>query len=184
MLLERLREVVFNGAARAGAAGNVFAVLDGAMVEALPERLAASDCEYACLFSGALDPVLESAAPHLVRLEPGHPFAEQVLRQGWNDHWGIVLRAAPGVDLYDLRQHLRRHLRVLDPDGQAMFFRFYDPRAFRVVIPELDSAARRGFFGPVRSFIVESARADTVLRFDHNGDAHGHGIVLAAAATA
>src|SRR3546814_1808571 len=57
----------------------------------------------------------------------------------------IVLRTAPGTDLYAVRHHLRRFLRVIGADGKAMFFRFYDPRAFRVVIPTLGGAERRDF---------------------------------------
>src|SRR3546814_12880761 len=75
--------------------------------------------------------MLEAAAPHLVRLRADDRFTDAILREGWNAHWGIVLRTAPGTDLYAVRQHLRRFLRVIGADGKAMFFRFYDPRAFR-----------------------------------------------------
>src|SRR3546814_662901 len=160
--LQALRRAVFergNGAAEAP----VFAVLDGAMVADLPERLRAAGCDYSCLFSGDLDPMLEAAAPHLVRLRADDRFTDAILREGWNAHWGIVLRTAPGTDLYAVRHHLRRFLRVIGADGKAMFFRFYDPRAFRVVIPTLGGAERRDFFGPVQGFVVEDAAADSAL---------------------
>lgn len=159
-------------------AETIFAVLDGAMIQQLPQRLRDSDCEYSCLFSGALDPVLEAAAPHLVRLRPGDRLVETILREGWNDHWGIVLRAAPGTDLYALRQHLRRFLRVVGPDGSAMFFRFYDPRAFRVVIPALDPAARREFFGPIEAIWVEGHSPGAALYFPRDGDGTGQRLML------
>lgn len=178
-LLERLRSVAFDGAAIAR--GAVFVVLDGAMVERLPARLAVSGCEYSCLFSGALDPMLEEAAPHLVHLRADDPFGETVLRQGWNDHWGIVLHAGPGMGLYEVRQHLRRHLRVLDAEGHAMFFRFYDPRVFRLVVPQLDRQARRDFFGPIRRFVVEDERPDAVLCFESNGALQGSAVALSPA---
>lgn len=158
--------------------GATFAVLDGAIVDGLPQLLREADCEYSCLFSGALDPLLEAAAPYLVQLHPGHRLIDTILREGWDAHWGIVLRVSPGTDLYALRQHLRRFLRVVAPDGSAMFFRFYDPRAFRVVIPELDPPWRREFFGPIEGVWVEGASPGSTLYFAREGDVHGQTLVL------
>ena len=161
-MTDRLRELVFKGVGQNG----VYAVLDGAMVEGLPARLDASGCEHACLFSGELDPMLEAAAPHLVQLRKDVPFSDAVLQLGWNDHWGIILHAGNDLDFYGVRQHLRRHLRVQDAAGNPMFFRFYDPRVFRVVIPSLASRSRREFFGAIRRFLIESEQADALLCFE------------------
>jgi len=177
-LLEALRGAAFDG----HGAGTVYAVLDGATVEDLPGLLQGSGCEYSCLFSGLLDPMLEQAAPYLVALEPRHPFTDLVLGKGWNSHWGIVLQTARGTDLYAVRQHLRKHLRVVDAQGHAMFFRFYDPRAFRLVIPQLERAARREFFGPLSGFMVEAAQADALLAFEAGGPSGGRQVALVAAA--
>ena len=43
--------------------------------------------------------------------------------------------------------------------------RFYDPRAFRTVIPVLDAAARREIFGPIHGVYVEGRAPDSVLFF-------------------
>ena len=174
--MDRLREQVFKGAGQAG----VYAVLDGAMIEQLPARLDASGCEHACLFSGDLDPLLEEAAPHLVQLSRNDPFCETVLRLGWNDHWGIILHAGNDMDFYTVRQHLRRHLRVVDAGGNPMFFRFYDPRVFRMVIPQLSSKSRRDFYGSIRRFLVESEQDDALLCFDTaTGKVRGVSLVAA-----
>lgn len=174
---DALQRIVF---AHAGEStnGSIFAVLDGAIVDHLPERLREAGCEHSCLFSGALDPLLEAAAPHLVQLRPGHRIVEAILRDGWNDHWGIVLHVSPGTDLYALRQHLRRFLRVVGPDGSTMFFRFYDPRAFRVVIPQLDPAARRDFFGPIEGVWAEGHSPGAALYFSRSGDGRGQKLML------
>src|SRR3546814_4774527 len=108
------------------------------MVADLPERLRAAGCDYSCLFSGDLDTMLEAAEPHLVRLRADDRFTDAILREGWTAHWGIVLRTSPGTDLYAVRHHLRRFMRAIGADGQAMFFRFYDPRPFRVVLRSED----------------------------------------------
>lgn len=159
-----------------------YAVLDGCMVDQLPQRLEAARLDHACLFSGQLDPMLEAAAPWVVQLKPGTAFTESVLREGWNAHWGIVLQTAAGTDLAALRQHLRRQLRVSAPGGQSLFFRFYDPRAFRAVVPHLDEAQRREFLGPIRKAWIEGTDPTCALLFQPGQAATGEPLPLAAAA--
>ena len=81
----------------------------------------------------------------------------------------IVLEVAAGVDLAEVRNHLRRCLRVRGPDGSPLLFRFYDPRAFRVVIPTLDADSRKQFFGPIRGFYIEDREPGTALYFPRDG---------------
>ena len=50
-----------------------------------------------------------------------------------------------------------------------MLFRFYDPRAFRTVIPVLDAPARKDFFGPIHGVYVEGRSSDSVLYFARDG---------------
>ncbi|MDQ3160986.1 MAG: DUF4123 domain-containing protein, partial [Pseudomonadota bacterium] len=119
------------------------------MINGLPARLAKVAPDAACLFEGSLDPMLSAAAPYVMKLVPQSGAAQLALKEGWNDHWGIVFLTEDGLDLRAVRAHLRRVLRVSAPDGSSMLFRFYDPRAFRTVIPILEPAARREFFGPI-----------------------------------
>ena len=55
---ESLHKLVFGQRARA-----VYAVMDGAMIEGLPGRLAEIAPDAACLFEGALDPMLSAVWP-------------------------------------------------------------------------------------------------------------------------
>ena len=80
------------------------------------------------------------------------------------------------------RAHLRRVLRVRAPDGSSMLFRFYDPRAFRTVIPVLDAPARKEFFGPIHGAYVESRSPDSVLFFARDGRAEPQALPLSTAA--
>ncbi len=174
---ESLHRMVFGNPARA-----VYAVMDGAMIEGLPGRLAQITPEAACLFEGALDPLLSAAAPWLVKLDPGSAAAQMILREGWNGHWGIVLLTDAALDLRAVRAHLRRVLRVRAPDGSSMLFRFYDPRAFRTVIPVLDPQARREFFGPIHGVYVEGRTADSALFFARDGRPEPQALPLPTAA--
>lgn len=160
----------------------IYAVLDGAIIDDLPTRLQRHAPGAMCLFSGDLDPMLAAAAPYLLALQSGSGGAQLALRDGWNDHWGIVLVVDPGTDIYALRSHLRRILRVATPDGGSMLFRFYDPRAFRTVVPTLDAEQRRTFFGPIAGCYVEGRSPDSALYFARDGGREPRTVALAAAA--
>ena len=160
----------------------VYAVLDGAIIDDLPARLSQHAPNAMCLFSGALDPMLAAAAPYVVEIKADSGAAQLALRDGWNDHWGIVLVADPGTDVYAMRSHLRRILRVATPGGQSMLFRFYDPRAFRTVIPVLDAPARKDFFGPIHGVYVEGRSSDSVLYFARDGRPEPQALPLPTAA--
>lgn len=172
---EQLQRTVFGQAPRP-----VFAVLDGAIVDDLPDRLRRHAPDATCLFSGSLDPMLAAAAPYLLELKAGSSASELALREGWNDHWGIVLVADAGTTGSALRSHLRRILRVSTPGGQSMLFRFYDPRAFRAVVPALAPAQRKEFFGPIHGCYIENRSSDSVLYFARDAGPEPRAIPLAA----
>ena len=124
--------------------------------------------------------MLSAAAPWLVRLAPGSAATRMALHEGWNGHWGIVLATAADQDLRSVRAHLRRVLRVRAADGKAMLFRFYDPRAFRAVVPALAPAQRKEFFGPIHGCYIENRSADSVLYFARDAGPEPRAIPLAA----
>lgn len=157
----------------------VYAVLDGNKINKLSERLCASDAEYACLFSGKLVPVLEASAPYIVRLSPHSRFTASVLREGWHRRWGILLHTADSLPLHELREHLRRFLRLVTPDGHARCFRYFDPCAFKREVPSLTESERRAFFEPIRGALVQGPTPSTALYFDRHGP-HGQLLELAA----
>ena len=142
---------------------NVFAILDGASVPELLKHLRLDSPEYCCLSSGDLAPDLAQTAPYLVRLLPNAPFTRWLLREGWNQHWGIFAVAAS--DLRQLRTHFRKLLRVKLPDGEQVHFRYYDPRVFHAFIPTCDHDELRFIFGSVRRFIYEHAGKNLLLQY-------------------
>ena len=174
---EQLQRTIFASANR-----RAYAVLDGAIIDGLPTLLQRHAPDAMCLFSGQLDPMLEAAAPYLVELKANTGIAQVALRDGWNDHWGIVLVTDPGTDPYALRAHLRRILRVAVPGGQSMFFRFYDPRAFRAVVPTFDDEQRKAFFGPIHGCYTEGRSNDCALYFARDGLQAPNQLSLAVAA--
>lgn len=142
---------------------NVFAVLDGASVAGLLDKLYELSPNFCCLFRGALSPDMAEVAPYLVQLEAGTEFTRWVISQGWGNHWGIF--AASDADLRRMRSHFRTFLIVYDETGRPLRFRYYDPRVLRLYLPTCNAQELATVFGPVASFTVEAADSATLLSF-------------------
>ena len=160
MRVEALRKELFaNGAASATA---VYAILDGASCPELLSRLEKHDGEHGCLYGGDLAPDALKRSPFLVRLEAKSPLTDWLL-SNWGSHFGIY--AAGPADFALVRQHLRTFLMVRDPKGQHLFFRYYDPRVFRVYLPTCNEEEAAYVFGPLESYALEDEEPGTVLTF-------------------
>jgi len=143
---------------------SVYALLDGASVKELLDKLYGEEPpEYACLYSGELEPDMAEVAPYLARLDPEAGFAEWVLAEGWGNHWGVFV--VSNDDLLAMRRHFRRFTKVLDPDGKYLYFRFYDPRVLRVFLPTCMPDELDEFFGSVLYFALEDEDPARMLRY-------------------
>ena len=140
----------------------VYAILDGASAEQLPQTIDQYSIESVCLLRGVLDPDLAQAAPYLVRLLDDSPFTDWVLSDGWGNHWGIFVVTT--ANLRTLRQHFRSFLTVYDPDNVPLFFRYYDPRVLRVYLPTCETEELEEIFGPVDRYLMEGEDGKTLLR--------------------
>lgn len=121
-----------------------YAVVDGAARLDLLATLYDLDAERACLFIGDLEPEVAAVAPWLVPLPgPDGPF--EALSTGWGGAQAIYVRSA--LPLAPLRRHFRTLTMVETPDRKTVFFRFYDPRVLRSVVPIFTPAQRSRLFG-------------------------------------
>jgi hypothetical protein len=148
----------------------LYAVLDAARdwkVKPLVEEFPAGDVR--CLFSGESATELAGQAPYLVRLPADCPQLEPLVLDGWGDSWGVFLTCREPAE--EVRAHLRKFLMVelegQGPDGgpAEAYFRFYDPRVMRAFLPTCNEAETAEFFGPVRAWLLEGRKPDTLLRF-------------------
>ncbi|MBL8896540.1 MAG: DUF4123 domain-containing protein [Planctomycetes bacterium] len=160
--LELLREQLFRDPS-----ASTFAVLDGARIEKLASALETHGAEAQCLLAGKLSPSVARTAPYLVRLERDASFTTWLLERGWGKSYGVFVRAT--LELGTLRRHLKRFLVVAGPDGQRLFFRFYDPRVLRLYLPTLNAEEMAQVFGPVRAYAMESADGRELLAFTPDG---------------
>lgn len=135
---------------------NVYALLDGAAVPDLLDQLYADEPpEFVCLYSGELEPDLAECAPYLVRLIPESPFTEWLLDNSCENSWGIFATSAE--DIGTMRRHFRKFLMVKDPNGNQVYFRFYDPRVLTVYLPTANAEELGTLFGPIAAYFSKSA---------------------------
>lgn len=133
----------------------LFAVLDAARAPAVLETLRVNGDAFYSLYDGPDGEVLDDVAPYLVQLHARSPLLESLVREHWGESWGVFLWAL--TDLKSVRRHLRRFLIVQHPNGKEMYFRFYDPRVLRVFLPTCTNEETKDFFGPIGTFLIESA---------------------------
>lgn len=142
---------------------SAYAVLDGASIPDLRQRLHDTPEEHACLYRGDLKPDLEATAPHLVKLRRDGPLVDWILGEGWGKSWGVLAITPSGFEA--LRRHFRGFLRVRDHTGKVLYFRWYDPRILRVYLPTCNAAELRTVYGPVERFLCEAEEPQRGLVF-------------------
>ena len=151
-----------------GQSATAFAILDGASVPGLPARLMSFRSQQVCLYGGDLEADMAEVAPYLVRLERDATFTDWVLSNGWGMHWGIFGTAR--ADLPALGEHFRELVMVYDKSGKGRYFRFYDPRVWRVYLPRCDADGLKTAFGPVICYLVEDGAPKSARRFVFEGN--------------
>lgn len=132
---------------------HTYAVLDGAAIPDLLDQLyGAAPPQFICLYAGDLEPDVTESAPYLVQLQRGTPFTTWLLTEGWGKDWGIFALSA--ADFRTVRKHFRTFLMVKDARDVPFYFRYYDPRVFRVFLPMADPAQLQLVFGPISAYLI------------------------------
>lgn len=133
----------------------LFAVLDAARNEGIPDLLEHLDIPYRSLYHGPEGDALAPVAPYLAELTRHPNAARRLLQEGWGDARGMFL-SATGT-LVALRRHLRRLLLAeLGEDRERVLFRFYDPRVLRAILPVCTDHQKRILFGEaIECFVME-----------------------------
>jgi hypothetical protein len=139
-----------------------YAILDAARDKVLYPKIVTSGIKGMCLYHGEKSIELATVAPYLVLLERENPFTDWLLNQGWGKSWGIFLNTSETLE--KLQRHFRQFLMVYTEDGKLLYFRFYDPRVFRVYLPTCNEAELKTVFGPVTTFLSEG-QADSLIEF-------------------
>lgn len=141
----------------------VFALLDAARDPHVLGLLIVEENAYRSLYEGPAADDYADFAPYLVELPKDTPLLEVLIREGWNNSWGVFLTSRQ--PFAEVRKHFRRFLLAELPNGDEVLFRFYDPRVLRVYLRNCNVEETAAFFGPVTSFLIEGEEPGTLLRF-------------------
>lgn len=116
--------------------------------------------EVQCLFVGLLASDLADVAPYLGQLKSLGADVARTVENLMTRQAGLLV--VPQDKLGDgftpgfskIYRHFRKCNLVQGPDGEKLFFRYYDPRVLIKVVQVLDSEQMAELFGPVDSFVV------------------------------
>lgn len=114
-----------------------------------------------CLYRGEAEAEYSDIAPFLAHVDDF--LLAWIIENLWTKPWGIF--AITRGELNKLRTHFRKFLIVKDPDGEEMYFRYYDPRILKAFLPACNDDELHKFFGPFEAFGVTDSNSDQVTIF-------------------
>ncbi len=141
----------------------LYAILDAARDIRILALLVHHKEECLSLYEGPEGAKLAQVAPYLVRLAPDSKLLDALVKEGWGKSWGVYFTCAG--DFHEIRRHLRHFLQVKLPDGEQVYFRFYDPRVMRIFLPTCIAEEATQFFGTIQRYVLEGEEPDQLLEF-------------------
>jgi pSer/pThr/pTyr-binding forkhead associated (FHA) protein len=142
------------------AAQKLYAVVDPAREERILVLLRESVDRNQSLYDGVEGLAMSEVAPYLVEIAPNSTLLARLIMEGWTKRWGIYVVSDDSFT--EVRRHFRRILMVEDENGQALYFRFYDPRVLAAFLPTCTEQQRGAIFGYIESFLIEGPRGELV----------------------
>ena len=146
-----------------GPGAAVYGLIDAAQDPEILALIQEGNCPFESLYQGESALVMASVAPYLIQLAPNTTLLETLIVRGWGKNWGIYIRSR--MSLPDLRRHLRRFTMVELPDGESAYFRFYDPRVFRVYIPTCSVEECRTILEGIEAILAEGPDGTSAIRY-------------------
>jgi hypothetical protein len=144
-------------------ASATFSILDAATMGPAFKDAATRQPYHSSLYGGESEQNLASVAPYLFPFSVSSDFGKWLISSGWGHSWGVHIVTSASHD--ELRQHLRKFLIVKTEQGKELYFRYYDPRVLRAVLPTLEMDQLRQFFGPVDEWLMEDDSSSLIIRF-------------------
>lgn len=131
----------------------LYAVLDACDAPAVPPKVAVlGEHRAVSLYRGDAAEQLADIAPYLVTVD--EDVLDWILTTLWGDAWGILIQSTASIA--ELRTHLRKFLIATAPNGEELYFRFYDPRVLPAYLDTCTPQEVADMYGPITSFGVAS----------------------------
>lgn len=109
------------------------------------------------LFQGPTQHRLAGIAPYLVQIDL--PLLEWIRNYLADRPWGYFLLPNNNQQPSSIRKHFRRFLMVDSPEGQEIYFRFYDPRVIVGFLKSCSIEERQLWMIPLREILVPASDA-------------------------
>jgi hypothetical protein len=144
-------------------AGRLYAVIDACDQSTVPLMAAAVGPErMVSLYEGSAAEAYWDIAPYLAQLDLDlMSWVRDVL---WNEPWGFF--AVSNGSFEALRRHFRQFLLVNLPDGEEVYFRFYDPRVMQSFLLTCNQDELTRLFGPVSKIVCSNVNSDAVVSYE------------------
>lgn len=160
----QIREAGLQDLRKLAAEGRLWTILDACDELAVPPKVSELGPERAMsLYRGSAEHEKWDVAPYLARAD--EKLVEWISETLWTRPWGIF--AVSDADLKTLRRHFRRFLTVQEPDGEAVLFRYYDPRILAAFLPACNEEELAAFFGPVKAYAAGNPDSGDAKLFFH-----------------
>jgi len=149
---------MFNELQRLNPGGRWWVLIDAA---GLPDGRNSIDeskfSEVECLFTGDLADELADVAPYLALVdvldERVIGYLHYLLQE---DCAVLAMDEKNAITFSEAHRHFRKFNIVYGPQGEALFFRYYDGRTLPAVLDVLELSQLNDFFGPFQNFILPS----------------------------
>jgi len=142
----------------------VDAARDNKVIEFLIDVL--DELNYESLFNDETQTIFATVAPYLVLMSKKSNSLETLIDSGWGKSWGIFFTSNDSFQ--NVKNHFHQQLFAVNEDGKELFFRYYDPRVFRMYISSCNHEQKREFFGPVEYFFVEGENSHILIQYGIN----------------
>lgn len=144
-----------------------FALLDAsALVDGRAGLRRSGFANMRCLFDGDLEIECWDAAPYLAQLPDAESMPDN-LQESLNNLASqdavILVGTNGGVDLSELRRHFKKFNLVYLPDGEPVFFRYFDPRVFLAAWPHLHMQQKSEFLREINLLLVPDAKGGQLV---------------------
>jgi len=144
------------------AEGRLYAILDACNEPAVPPKVTELGPERAIsLYRGRAEQEQWAIAPYLANVDS--LLLDWIAQTLWKKPWGVF--AVVEHNLTMLRKHFRRFLTVADPEGEPMYFRYYDPRVLSLFLPTCTREELKTFMGPLKAYAVGDPESEGVKFF-------------------
>lgn len=115
--------------------------------------------ELECLFTGDLAVELANVGPYLGRVKSYAPDVKAVVEELLSEQVALLVTLQDlkdeqeNIAFSEVHRHFRKFNVVYGPEGDPLFFRYYDPRVLLDVLTALDGTQLEAFFGPTDTLV-------------------------------